>query len=93
MIQKKLNEVPIFILCGGMGTRMKEETEFKPKPMVDIAGKPVVFHIMKSYAAHGFRNFVLCLGFKSEFVKDFFLNKTFFWMASLNEIYAMSFDC
>ena len=77
MIQEKFNDVPIFILCGGMGTRMKEETEFKPKPMVDICGKPVVFHIMRSYAAHGFRNFVLCLGFKSGFVKDFFLNRKY----------------
>ncbi len=76
---KNLNksDVPIFILCGGMGTRMKEETEFKPKPMVEIGSRPVVFHIMKSYARYGFNHFVLCLGFKSEYVKDYFLNRRY----------------
>ena len=71
-IQRK--DVPIFILCGGLGTRMKEETEFKPKPMVEIGGEPMLIHIMRYYAKFGFNNFVLCLGFKAEYVKNYFLN-------------------
>ena len=62
-------DVPIFILCGGLGTRMKEETEFKPKPMVEVGGKPVVFHIMKTYASYGFKKFVLCLGLNQIILK------------------------
>ena len=52
------------ILCGGMGTRMREETEYRPKPMVEIGGRPILWHIMKSYAVHGFTDFVVCLGYK-----------------------------
>jgi glucose-1-phosphate cytidylyltransferase len=74
-IQKK--DVPIFILCGGLGTRMKEETEFKPKPMVEIGGEPILIHIMRYYANFGFNNFVLCLGFKAEYVKNYFLNRKY----------------
>jgi glucose-1-phosphate cytidylyltransferase len=66
--------VPVFILCGGLGTRLKEETEFRPKPMVPIGEHPILLHIMQSYARHGFRRFVLCLGFKADYVKDFFSN-------------------
>jgi len=61
------------ILCGGLGTRMREETEFKPKPMVDVGGYPILMHIMKTYAHYGFKDFVLCLGYKGEMIKDFFL--------------------
>ncbi len=67
-------DIPIFILCGGLGTRIKEETEFRPKPMVPIGDKPIVWHIMKSYARHGFKKFVLCTGFRSEVIKEYFLN-------------------
>ena len=74
-IQKK--DVPIFILCGGLGTRMKEETEFKPKPMIEIGGEPILIHIMRYYAKFGFSNFVLCLGFKSEYIKNYFLNRKY----------------
>lgn len=74
-IQRK--DVPIFILCGGFGTRMKEETEFKPKPMVEIGGEPILIHIMRYYAKFGFNNFVLCLGFKAEYVKNYFLNRKY----------------
>jgi glucose-1-phosphate cytidylyltransferase len=74
----KKSEVPIFILCGGLGTRMKEETEFKPKPMVEIGGRPIICHIMKCYAKYGFNHFVLCVGFKSECIKDYFLNRSYF---------------
>ncbi|HEY4415418.1 MAG TPA: sugar phosphate nucleotidyltransferase [Verrucomicrobiae bacterium] len=66
--------VPVFILCGGLGTRIKEETEFRPKPMVPIGEHPVLWHVMQIYARHGFRRFVLCLGFKADVVKDYFSN-------------------
>lgn len=65
---------PVFILCGGLGTRLKEETEFKPKPMVPIGNHPVLWHIMHLYRRHGFRKFILCTGFKSEVIKAYFLN-------------------
>lgn len=63
------------ILCGGMGTRMKEETEFKPKPLVSVGGKPILWHIMKTYAHYGFNDFVLTLGYKGDMIKDYFLNQ------------------
>ena len=66
--------IPVFILCGGLGTRIKEETEFRPKPMVPIGEHPILWHVMQIYARHGFRRFVLCLGFKAEVVKDYFSN-------------------
>jgi len=62
------------ILCGGKGTRMKEETEFKPKPMVKIGKMPILWHIMKIYAHYGIKEFILCLGYKGEMIKDYFLN-------------------
>jgi len=68
------SDVPIFLLCGGLGTRLSEETGLRPKPMVEIGGKPILWHIMRSYAAHGFRRFVLCAGYKSEVIKEYFLN-------------------
>lgn len=69
-----LRNTPIFILCGGLGTRMKEETEFVPKPMVYIGHEPILMHIIKKYYKHGFRRFVLCLGYKSRVIKEYFLN-------------------
>lgn len=68
------SNVPIFILCGGLGTRLKEEAEFRPKPMVPIGNHPILWHIMHVYRRHGFRRFILCLGFKAEVIKDYFLN-------------------
>lgn len=62
------------ILCGGMGTRLREETEYKPKPMVEIGGKPILWHIMKHYAYYGFNEFVLALGYKGDAIRDYFLN-------------------
>jgi glucose-1-phosphate cytidylyltransferase len=62
------------ILCGGLGTRMREETEFRPKPLVEVGGRPVLWHIMKLYAHHGFRDFVLCLGYRGQMIKEYFLN-------------------
>jgi glucose-1-phosphate cytidylyltransferase len=64
----------VMILCGGLGTRLREETEYRPKPMVEIGGRPILWHIMKIYAAHGFREFVLCLGYKGAMIKEYFLN-------------------
>lgn len=68
------SDVPVFILCGGLGTRLKEETEFRPKPMVPIGDHPILWHIMRFYARHGFKRFVLCLGFKAESIIDYFRN-------------------
>lgn len=61
------------ILCGGKGTRMREETEYRPKPMVEIGGKPMLWHIMKIYAHFGFNDFVIALGYKGAMIKDYFL--------------------
>lgn len=66
------------ILCGGMGTRMKEETEFKPKPMVLIGGKPILWHIMKIYSHYGYNDFVLALGYKGDMIKNYFLDQRAF---------------
>ena len=64
----------VVILCGGKGTRLREETEFRPKPMVPIGSRPILWHIMKIYAAHGFNEFILCLGYKGQMIKDFFIH-------------------
>lgn len=69
------------ILCGGTGTRMKEETEFKPKPLVEVGGKPILWHIMKIYAHYGYNDFVLALGYKGNMIKEYFLN----WRSLLND--------
>ncbi len=68
----------VIILCGGIGTRLKEETEYKPKPMVYIGNKPIIWHIMKIYAYFGFNEFILALGYKADYIKDFFLNQKAF---------------
>jgi glucose-1-phosphate cytidylyltransferase len=70
------SNIPVFILCGGQGTRLKEETDFRPKPMVPIGNHPILWHIMRWYSSFGFKNFVLCLGFKAEFIKSYFINYT-----------------
>lgn len=64
----------VVILCGGQGTRLREETEFRPKPLVDVGGRPILWHIMKIFGHHGFKDFVLCLGYKGGLIKDYFLN-------------------
>ncbi len=65
---------PVVILCGGQGTRMREETEYRPKPMVDVGGRPLLWHIMKLFGHHGHRDFVLCLGYRGWMIKEYFLN-------------------
>ena len=67
-------DIPVVILCGGMGTRLREASERLPKPLVDIGGRPILWHIMKTYGEHGFRRFVLALGYKSELIKQYFLD-------------------
>lgn len=62
------------ILAGGLGTRLSEETEIKPKPMIDIGGKPILWHIMKMYSAHGINDFIICLGYKGYIIKKYFSN-------------------
>lgn len=68
----------VIVLCGGTGTRLKEETEFKPKPMVMVGGKPILWHIMKIYAHYGFNEFIFALGYKADYIKEYFLNQKAF---------------
>lgn len=68
------NDIPVIILCGGEGTRMKEETEFKPKPLVNVGNKPIIWHIMKIYSHFGYNKFILALGYKGWEIKQYFLN-------------------
>src|SRR5271165_5076642 len=68
------NLVKVVMLCGGLGTRLREETEYRPKPMVEIGGRPILWHIMKLYAHNGFNDFVLCLGYRGNMIKEYFLN-------------------
>jgi glucose-1-phosphate cytidylyltransferase len=67
-------EMKVVILCGGLGTRLSEETQLKPKPIVEIGGMPILWHIMKIYDQFGYRDFSLALGYKGEIIKDFFIN-------------------
>jgi glucose-1-phosphate cytidylyltransferase len=68
------SSLPAVILAGGLGTRIREETEFKPKPMVEIGGRPILWHIMKHLSAHGINRFVICVGYKGDLIRDYFLN-------------------
>ena len=67
-------DIPVVILCGGMGTRLREASEKLPKPLVDIGGKPILWHVMKTYSHYGFRRFILCLGYKSDQIRRYFLD-------------------
>lgn len=64
----------VVILCGGLGMRLREETEYRPKPLLEVGGRPILWHIMKIYAHAGFRDFVLCLGYRGQMIKEYFLN-------------------
>ncbi len=68
----------VIIFCGGLGTRLREETEFRPKPLVEIGGKPILWHIMKTYSHYGFNDFVLCLGYKGNMIKEYFAHYDLF---------------
>lgn len=65
---------PAVILCGGLGTRLREETEYRPKPMVEIGGRPILWHVLKVFADQGVRDFILCLGYKGEVIRRYFLD-------------------
>jgi len=67
------HDIPVVILCGGEGTRFHEESQYRPKPLAEIGGWPILCHIMQIYARHGFKRFILCLGYKGSMIKDFFL--------------------
>jgi glucose-1-phosphate cytidylyltransferase len=74
VLQLQPSQVPVFILCGGLGTRLREETDVRPKPMVPVGNHPILWHIMRSYSRHGFKTFILCLGYKADVIKGYFLN-------------------
>jgi glucose-1-phosphate cytidylyltransferase len=74
MPRVKASKPKVVILCGGQGTRLREETEYRPKPLSDIGGHPILWHIMKGYAHFGFSDFVLCLGYRGNMIKEYFLN-------------------
>ncbi|PIN86288.1 glucose-1-phosphate cytidylyltransferase [Candidatus Woesearchaeota archaeon CG10_big_fil_rev_8_21_14_0_10_44_13] len=78
--QKNQKNTKVVILCGGMGTRLREQTEFMPKPLVEIGGMPILWHIMKTYSHYGFKDFILCLGYKGDMLKEYFVN--FEWKAN-----------
>ena len=63
----------VAILAGGLGTRLREETEYRPKPMVAVGGRPILWHIMKIYAHYGYNDFIVCLGYKGEMIRNYFL--------------------
>lgn len=69
-----VENVPVVILCGGKGTRLREETELKPKPLVEIGGRPILWHIMKHYGHYGFTEFILALGYRGDLIKRYFLD-------------------
>jgi glucose-1-phosphate cytidylyltransferase len=64
----------VVLLAGGLGTRLSEETSLRPKPMVEVGGMPILWHIMKIYSSYGFHDFVICLGYKGYMVKEYFAN-------------------
>lgn len=71
-------KMPVVIFCGGTGTRMKEETEFRPKPMVNLGGHPILWHIMKIYEHYGYNEFIVALGYKGDYIKNYFINQEYF---------------
>lgn len=73
-----MNRIKTVILCGGKGYRLKEETEFRPKPMIEVGGLPIIWHIIKIYSHFGFYDFVIALGYKGNLIKDYFVNKKYY---------------
>jgi glucose-1-phosphate cytidylyltransferase len=82
-----IENIPVIILCGGMGTRLAEQTEIRPKPLVEVGGKPILWHIMKHYSRYGFNEFILALGYKGEMIKRYFLD-----FYSLNQDFTIALD-
>ena len=82
---KSIKDMKVVILAGGLGTRLAEYTKTVPKPMINIAGKPIIFHIMKFYAKHGFKNFYIALGYKGSVIRSFFKKNSFGWNVNLIE--------
>jgi glucose-1-phosphate cytidylyltransferase len=70
--------IPVVIFCGGQGSRMKEETEFRPKPMVSVGEHPILWHVMKIYEHYGFNDFIIALGYKGDYIKNYFINQEYF---------------
>jgi glucose-1-phosphate cytidylyltransferase len=70
----KIMNIKAIILAGGLGTRLSEETHLKPKPMIEIGGRPILWHIMKIYSAHGVKDFIICCGYKGYVIKEYFAN-------------------
>lgn len=69
-----IDDIPVVILAGGLGTRLREETEFKPKPMVEVGKRPMIWHIMRHYSRFGYKKFIVCLGYKGEVIINYFMN-------------------
>ena len=86
-MKKGFSDVPVFVLCGGLGTRLREETEVRPKPMVPVGNRPILWHIMRTYSHHGFHRFILCLGYKADVIKSYFLN-----YASMNSDFTVELE-
>ncbi len=86
-MEKMEKKFPVVILCGGQGTRLQEETAYKPKPMVEIGGRPILWHIMKHYSRYGFHEFYLALGYKGEMIKKYFLD-----FYALNQNFSVSLE-
>ena len=70
--RKAERKMKVVLLAGGLGTRISEESQFKPKPMIEIGGKPILWHIMKEYSYYGFNDFVICAGYKQYVIKEWF---------------------
>jgi glucose-1-phosphate cytidylyltransferase len=87
MKERNNKNIPVVILCGGRGTRLAEYTEVRPKPLVEVGGKPMLWHIMKHYSHYGFNEFILALGYKGEQIKRYFLD-----FHSLNHDFTVSLD-
>ena len=68
------DKMKVVILAGGLGTRISEESHLKPKPMIEIGGKPILWHIMKIYSAYGFNEFIICCGYKGQMIKEYFIH-------------------
>jgi glucose-1-phosphate cytidylyltransferase len=74
-LNKKISELKLVILAGGLGSRLSEETAIKPKPLVEIGGEPIILHLMRYYSYYGVKNFIICLGYKGNMIREYFINR------------------